>query len=80
VIRRGGTLLVGCPAVHKLMNAAFATIGFRGIEQHHFSTIADVVAAATPEFALTRRAALPAVMTPLPLGWAPYTTVRLERR
>ena len=47
------------PAVHKLMNAAFATIGFSGIEEHHFSDIADVVAAASPWFAVERRAALP---------------------
>jgi SAM-dependent methyltransferase len=80
VLRSGGKLLVGCPAVHKLMNAAFATIGFSGIDEHHFSTIADVVAAATPEFFVERRAAMPAIMTALPLGWAPYTTVLLVRR
>ena len=40
--RPGGRLLVGCPAVHPLMNAAFAAIGFPGIDEHHFSGIADV--------------------------------------
>ncbi|HEX9102042.1 MAG TPA: hypothetical protein VF997_07560, partial [Polyangia bacterium] len=80
VLLADGRLLVGCPAVHKLMNAAFATIGFSGIEQHHFSTIADVVAAASPWFAVERHAALPGVMSALPLGWAPYTTVLLRRR
>ena len=80
VLGPAGRLLVGCPAVHKLMNAAFASIGFSGIEDHHFSDIADVVAAAAPWFAVERRAALPAVLGALPLGWAPYTTVLLARR
>jgi SAM-dependent methyltransferase len=80
VLRPEGRLLVGCPAVHKLMNAAFATIGFTGIEDHHFSTIADVVAAAAPWFSVERRAALPSLMSAMPLGWAPYTTVLLARR
>ena len=80
VTKPGSRFLVGCPAVHKLMNAAFAGIGFADIEQHHFSTIADVVAAASPWFAVERRAALPAVMSAMPLGWAPYTTVLFARR
>jgi ubiquinone/menaquinone biosynthesis C-methylase UbiE len=80
VIKSGGQLLIGCPAVHRLMNAAFTSIGFTGIEEHHFSTIGDVVAAATEDFKLLRHAALPRLMGPLPLGWAPYTTVLLERR
>ncbi|MGZ3408535.1 MAG: class I SAM-dependent methyltransferase, partial [Polyangia bacterium] len=29
VLAPGGRLLIGCPAVHRLMNAAFASIGFR---------------------------------------------------
>jgi SAM-dependent methyltransferase len=80
VLRPGGRLLVGCPAVNKLMNAAFSSIGFGEIEHHHFSTIADVVEAAAPHFSVTRRAALPKIMTAMPLGWAPYTTVLLQRR
>jgi SAM-dependent methyltransferase len=80
VLAPGGRLLVGCPAVHRLMNAAFATIGFSGIEEHHFSTIADVVDAAAPWFSVERHAALPAMMRALPLGWAPYTTVLFVRR
>ena len=80
VLRPDGKLLVGCPAVHKLMNAAFAGIGFSGIEQHHFSNIGDVVATGSPWFSVARRAALPALMAALPLGWAPYTTVLLSRR
>jgi SAM-dependent methyltransferase len=80
VLRPGGRLLVGCPAVHKLMNAAFAAVGFSGIEEHHFSTIADVVTAAAPHFHVEQHATLPAIMGALPLGWAPYTTVLFARR
>jgi SAM-dependent methyltransferase len=80
VLRPGGRLLVGCPAVHRLMNAAFATIGFRGIDEHHFSDIADVVSASAPWFSIERSAALPSVMRAMPLGWAPYTTVLFVRR
>jgi SAM-dependent methyltransferase len=80
VLAPGGRLLVGCPAVHRLMNTAFAAIGFSGIEHHHFSTIADVIAAAAPWFTVERQAALPGIMRALPLGWAPYTTVLLARR
>ncbi len=80
VLKPGGQLLIGCPAVHKLMNAAFAAIGFADIDNHHFSDIADVVNAATAHFEVTQKAALPRVMGTLPLGWAPYTTVLLQRR
>jgi ubiquinone/menaquinone biosynthesis C-methylase UbiE len=80
VLRPGGHFLVGCPAVHRLMNAAFLTIGFDDIEHHHFSDIADVAAAAAPWFTVERRDALPGVMRALPLGWAPYTTVLFVRR
>jgi hypothetical protein len=36
--------------------------------------------AAAPHFEVTRHAAMPSVMSSLPLGWAPYTTVLFERR
>jgi ubiquinone/menaquinone biosynthesis C-methylase UbiE len=80
VLVPGGRLLVGCPAVHKIMNAAFSAIGFSDIEQHHFSTINDVLNAAKPHFEVTRHEVLPSLMRRLPLGWAPYTTVLLQRR
>jgi ubiquinone/menaquinone biosynthesis C-methylase UbiE len=80
VLAPGGQFLVGCPAVHKVMNAAFSAIGFSGIEQHHFSTINDVLNAAKPHFEVARHDVLPSLMRSLPLGWAPYTTVLLQRR
>jgi SAM-dependent methyltransferase len=77
VLAPGGGFLVGCPAVHRGMNAAFAAIGFGGIEQHHFSSIHQVLAAAAPHFVVEKRATLPAL---LPLGWAPYGAVLLRKR
>lgn len=83
VLMPGGLFLVGCPAVHRAMNLAFSAIGFRGIEQHHFSSIHDVLAAATqptsdetPPFSVERRATWP---RPLPFGLAPYNAVLLRR-
>jgi hypothetical protein len=59
------------------MNLAFAAIGFRGIEHHHFSSIHDVLSAARPHFTVARRATWPRAV---PLGWAPYNAVLLRRR
>lgn len=79
VLQPGGSFLVGCPAVHKAMNTAFRVIGFSGIEDHHFSTIGDVLTAAQPLFTAGRRATLPRPLALLPIGWAPYTTVLLRK-
>jgi SAM-dependent methyltransferase len=76
VLVPGGSLLVGCPAVHKGMNLAFAAIGFRGIEDHHFSGIDDVLGAAVGRFTVEKKATLP---RGVPLGWAPYNAVLLRR-
>jgi SAM-dependent methyltransferase len=79
VLQPGGRFLVGCPAVHKAMNLAIAAIGFRGIEQHHFSSIADVAVAAGSHFTVERRATLPRLLERIPLGWAPYNTLLLRK-
>jgi SAM-dependent methyltransferase len=80
VLRAGGRFLVGCPAVHRAMNAAFAAIGFRGIEAHHKSGVPDVLAACAPWFTVEKRATLPRLLERAPLGWAPYTAVLLRKR
>lgn len=77
VLAPGGELLVGCPAVHKGMNLAFAAIGFRGIDDHHFSSIHDVLGAARGLFTVEKSATMP---RGVPLGWAPYNAVLLRRR
>jgi SAM-dependent methyltransferase len=81
VLQPGARFLIGCPAVHRAMNAAFAAIGFSGIEHHHFSSISGVLDAAKERFSIEKRATLPKVLDRmLPLGWAPYTTVLLRKR
>lgn len=80
VLRPDGRFLVGCPAVHRAMNAAFAAIGFRGIEHHHVSSIHDVLhAAPAAGFSVEKTATLP---PGVPLGLAPYNAVllRLSRK
>ncbi len=83
VLRPQGLLLVGCPAVHPLMSAAFAAIGFRGIDDHHVSSITDVLRVFERRFRCTRSATLP----PLPralgraaFGLALYSAVLLQPR
>ncbi len=80
VLEPDGLFLVGCPAVHKAMNAAFDLIGFSGIENHHLSAIGDVVAAFTPRFLVDQHACLPRALDRAPLGWAPYTAVLFRKR
>ena len=76
VLKRGGRFLVGCPAVHRGMNLAFAAIGFRGIEEHHVSSIHDVMTRAKGRFSVEKTATLP---PGVPLGWAPYNAVLLRK-
>jgi SAM-dependent methyltransferase len=80
VLERGGRLLIGCPAVHPFMNAAFAAIGFRGIRNHHFSGMPEVLAALGRHFAVERRTTLPRILELAPMGWAPYSAALLHRR
>lgn len=42
VLVPGGLLLLGMPSVNKLMEAGFRAIGFKGIEDHHVTTPAEV--------------------------------------
>jgi ubiquinone/menaquinone biosynthesis C-methylase UbiE len=47
VLRPSGLFLLGMPAVNKLMEAAFLAIGFKGINDHHVTTPAQVANAFT---------------------------------
>jgi SAM-dependent methyltransferase len=80
VLQPGGKLLVGCPAVHKVMNAAFAAIGFANIEDHHFSSIRDVIHASRRDFTVEKRASLPRLLDWAPAGWAPYSAVLFQKK
>ncbi len=81
VLEPGGTFLLGCPAVHAAMSAAFRAIGFADIDHHHVSDLAAILRAAEPCFLVEATAAWPPLVGDrLPLGWAPYSAVRLRRR
>ena len=80
VLQPGGRLLIGCPAVHPVMNAAFAAIGFRNIRDHHFSGLGDVLDVARPHFTVVERACLPRILDRAPAGWAPYSAVLFRRK
>jgi SAM-dependent methyltransferase len=55
VLRPGGSFLLGMPAVNKAMSWGFRAIGFRGIEDHHVTTPAEVSRAfAETGFAVAR--------------------------
>jgi SAM-dependent methyltransferase len=45
-LRPGGLFLLGMPSVNKLMEAGFLAIGFKGINDHHVTTPAEVATAA----------------------------------
>ena len=81
VLAPGGTFIIGCPAVHAAMSAAFSAIGFSDIDHHHVSDLASILFAATGHFIVEESAAWPPIVgSRLPLGWAPYSAVRLRRR
>jgi SAM-dependent methyltransferase len=81
VLRPGGTFLLGCPAVHRAMSAAFLAIGFADIDHHHVSDLATILEAADRRFTVDAQAAWPPLVGGrLPLGWAPYSAVRLRLR
>jgi SAM-dependent methyltransferase len=42
VLKPGGLFLLGMPAVNRLMEAGFLAIGFKGINDHHVTTPAQV--------------------------------------
>lgn len=52
VLKPGGTLLVGMPAVNKFMGYLFSAIGFSGIDHHHVTTPEEMNASADTLFQL----------------------------
>lgn len=91
VLRPGGSFLLGMPAVNLAMEAGFALIGFRGINDHHVTTPQQVAGAFAARGFTVRESAqlklpLPA-SAPLPFavpaklpGLPVYFTWHLERR
>jgi ubiquinone/menaquinone biosynthesis C-methylase UbiE len=78
VLKPGGALILGMPAVNRFMEYAFTAIGFRGIEDHHITTPAHVwsLIKAEPHRWHADRRALPGG---LPVRLALYNTFRLRK-
>jgi 2-polyprenyl-3-methyl-5-hydroxy-6-metoxy-1,4-benzoquinol methylase len=79
VVKPGGVIIIGMPAVNRLMEYAFQAIGFKGIEDHHITTPARVwrlIRQQPVRWAVARRS-LPARV---PFGTALYHTFRLSKR
>lgn len=79
VLKSGGTLIIGMPAVNQLMEVAFCSIGFKGIQDHHITSPARawrLVKGQPEQWAIARRSLPPGV----PFGAAVYHTFRLTKR
>jgi len=78
VLKPGGSLVIGMPAVNKFMEYAFQAIGFKGIEDHHITTPRDVwhLAQHQPAQWRAQRRALPSAV---PFELALYHTFRLDK-
>lgn len=63
VLKPGGVLLVGMPAVNKFMDYLFQAIGFSGIEAHHVTTPEEMQKAALG-FELHSTARMPSFLPP----------------
>jgi SAM-dependent methyltransferase len=90
VLQPGGTFLLGMPAVNKTMEAGFALIGFRGINDHHVTTPQQVARrfeahgfavrdAARLKLPLPSSPALPVQVPSAVPGLPVYFVWRLER-
>jgi ubiquinone/menaquinone biosynthesis C-methylase UbiE len=64
VLKPGGTLLVGMPAVNKTMEYLFRAIGFAGIEAHHVTSPEEMHQAAKGLFRLKSSDRLPNFLLP----------------
>lgn len=64
VLKPGGTLLVGMPAVNRTMEYLFRAIGFAGIEAHHVTSPEEMHQAATRMFRLKCSDRLPNFLPP----------------
>lgn len=59
ILKPGGTLLVGMPAVSKFMEFLFQAIGFSGIEKHHVTSPEEMLVAARSMYNLKATSYLP---------------------
>lgn len=78
VLKPGGSLLIGMPAVNRMMEIGFEAIGFRGIEDHHITTPSSVwrLVSGHPDCAGAERRSLPRYV---PFGVALYHTFLVRK-
>lgn len=76
VLKPGGFLLVGMPAVNKTMEYLFQAIGFSGIDKHHVTTPEDMLKAAKSMFQLGAVSWMPGF---LPSSIYLYKVFRFEK-
>src|SRR5207237_2041619 len=78
VLKPGGVAIIGMPAVNRFMEYAFQAIGFKGIEDHHITTPAQVLKILMTDVSHWRlkRRALP---SGVPFDCALYHTFRIEK-
>lgn len=79
-LRSGGLFLLGMPSVNKMMEAGFRLIGFKGIEDHHVTTPADVKRAFGDAGLSVRSADHLGMPLRAPLGVRLYHVWLLEKR
>jgi ubiquinone/menaquinone biosynthesis C-methylase UbiE len=76
-LKPGGHFLLGMPSVNRMMEVGFRMIGFKGIDDHHVTTPAQVAdALGRAGFRVARKATLDFPIRPLRL----YYTWLLENR
>ncbi|WP_458647980.1 class I SAM-dependent methyltransferase [Sivoneniella epilithica] len=76
VIKPGGFLLVGMPAVNSFMEKLFAAIGFSGISNHHVTSPETMHQAANKLFMLKNMAWMPGF---LPLNFYLYKSFLFQK-
>jgi SAM-dependent methyltransferase len=78
VLKPSGVAIVGMPAVNRFMEYAFQAIGFKGIEDHHITTPAQVLSILRTDVSHWRlnRRALP---SGVPFDLAVYHAFRIEK-
>lgn len=79
VLAPGGLFLLGMPAVNRMMELAFRAIGFKGIDDHHVTTPAQVAAAFEPAGFHRRAAAFLDFPAARPAGVRIYHDFLLEK-
>jgi 2-polyprenyl-3-methyl-5-hydroxy-6-metoxy-1,4-benzoquinol methylase len=78
VVRPGGRIVIGMPAVNRFMEHAFQAIGFKNIEDHHITPpirVKRIVEGQSERWTMSRRS-LPGGLSP---AMALYTTFLLRK-